>query len=67
MPQHYYNWHSPHGSLNGKTPMEKHFKLIDKNKNFAKCVPNTPTIVDKEDGSFEFVVASNQDSRRVIT
>ena len=28
--QHYYNWDRPHGSLNGKTPMEKYFELADK-------------------------------------
>ena len=25
--QHYYNWDRPHGSHNGKTPMEKYFEL----------------------------------------
>jgi transposase InsO family protein len=28
--QHFYNWHRPHGSLNGKTPMDRFFELIDK-------------------------------------
>ena len=26
--QHYYNWNRPHGSLGGKTPMDKFFDLI---------------------------------------
>lgn len=26
--QHYYNWHRPHSSLNGRTPMDKTFDLI---------------------------------------
>ena len=26
--QHYYNWHRPHTSLNGKTPMDRYFELI---------------------------------------
>ena len=26
--QHYYNWHRPHGSLKGRTPMDKFFELI---------------------------------------
>jgi transposase InsO family protein len=26
--QHHYNWHRPHGSLGGKTPMDKFFELI---------------------------------------
>lgn len=26
----YYNWHRPHGSLQGQTPCEKHSSLIDK-------------------------------------
>lgn len=26
--QHYYNWHRPHGSLNGRPPMDKFFDLI---------------------------------------
>jgi transposase InsO family protein len=28
--QHYYNWERPHGSLNGKTPMDKYFELSPK-------------------------------------
>jgi hypothetical protein len=28
--QHYYNWHRPHGSLGGKTPMDRFFELIEK-------------------------------------
>ena len=28
--QHFYNWHRPHGSLNGKSPMDRFFELIDK-------------------------------------
>lgn len=28
--QHYYNWHRPHGSLNGKSPMEKYFEVSGK-------------------------------------
>ncbi len=28
--QHFYNWNRPHGSLNGKTPMDRFFELIDK-------------------------------------
>jgi len=28
--QHYYNWDRPHGSLNGKTPMEVFFERSDK-------------------------------------
>jgi transposase InsO family protein len=28
--QHFYNWHRPHGSLNGKAPMDRFFELIDK-------------------------------------
>ncbi|MGO9138482.1 MAG: IS481 family transposase [Syntrophales bacterium] len=28
--QHYYNWERPHGSLNGKTPMDKYFELSQK-------------------------------------
>ncbi len=27
--QHFYNWHRPHGGLNGKTPMDRFFELID--------------------------------------
>lgn len=27
--QHYYNWDRPHGSLNGKTPIDKLCELID--------------------------------------
>lgn len=26
--QHYYNWHRPHGSLNGRPPIDKFFDLI---------------------------------------
>ena len=26
--QHYYNWQRPHGSLNGKTPMDTFFERI---------------------------------------
>ena len=26
--QHYYNWDRPHGSLNGRAPMDKYFELI---------------------------------------
>lgn len=25
--QHYYNWHRPHGSLNGKNPKERYFEV----------------------------------------
>jgi len=28
--QHYYNWYRPHGSLNGKTPMDRFFEWIEK-------------------------------------
>jgi len=28
--QHYYNWHRPHGSLKGMTPMEKYFEVSGK-------------------------------------
>ena len=28
--QHYHNWDRPHGSLNGKSPMDRYFELIDK-------------------------------------
>lgn len=28
--QHYYIWHRPHGSLNGKTPMEKYCEVTGK-------------------------------------
>jgi transposase InsO family protein len=28
--QFFYNWHRPHGSLNGKTPMDKRFELTHK-------------------------------------
>ena len=26
--QHYYNWERPHGSLNGRSPMDRYFDLI---------------------------------------
>jgi transposase InsO family protein len=26
--QHYYNWHRPHGSLSGKSPMDRFFEVI---------------------------------------
>jgi transposase InsO family protein len=28
--QHYYNWDRPHGSLNGKSPMDRYFELVEK-------------------------------------
>ena len=28
--QHYYNWDRPHGSLNGRSPMERYFELSDR-------------------------------------
>lgn len=28
--QHFYNWYRPHGSLNGKSPMDRFFELFDK-------------------------------------
>jgi hypothetical protein len=28
--QHFYNWDRPHGSLGGKTPMDRFFELIKK-------------------------------------
>lgn len=28
--QHYYNWHRPHGSLNGKSPMDRYYELSSK-------------------------------------
>ena len=27
--QHHYNWHRPHGSLSGKSPMERFFEVAD--------------------------------------
>jgi len=33
--QHYYNWHRPHGSLNGNTPVERYCELVEETPYWA--------------------------------
>jgi len=50
--QHFYNWHRPHGSLNGISPMDKLFQLIDK-------TPLREDVEDKYDSSNERIQEQN--------
>ena len=50
--QHYYNWQRAHGSLKGKTPMEKVCVLLDK-------TPLTEEVLEKYDRSRERIQEAN--------
>ena len=38
--QHYYNWHRPHSSLNGKTPMDRYLELSSKTPFWDEVIAN---------------------------
>lgn len=50
--QHFYNWHRPHGSLNGKSPMDRFFELIHK-------TPFSDEVEAKYDSSKEVIRERN--------
>ena len=50
--QHYYNWCRPHGSLNGKTPMERYFEL-------SSSTPFSLEIEERYDESKEWIQDAN--------
>lgn len=50
--QHHYNWHRPHGGLNGKAPMERYFEVANK-------TPFSDEVEEKYDISKERIRESN--------